>query len=543
MPRAIILTLAAVVSAAAGPACALTPDEIVMVIRRGDPDGARLSRYYSDARNVPRTQIIALDLPATNEISWSVYETRVIKPIRTELTRRKLDESTRCLLILGRVPLGISPDPATTSEEHETKMLKDAVRSGTLEFFQQAWRVEQLARAQMPGRPPDKLDKDHNNFWTIREWYQDSRDRAIQVIEPLPADKRDPLMQRLNAIRLAVEGIKARQREEPKDLLAKDYKQQLEQWKKDQEQIAAAEAEARKSAGGHGPASMRDARRRMQYDKFGLQGAMQQAFDDINELTSSVRASALDSELAMLWQDNYRQFHVHGNPLRGSAIDAKPEKDKPRAGVMVCRLDGPDIAQLMRMVDDGLMTEKVGKGVAGKFCIDTRGLPKEDRDYRYDEMLLNAADWTGRPAAMTMVKDTSILVMPATKANPIGFYAGWGGADAFPSDYQCATGAVTLSLNPQAAGELFKADSTRWTNGWLKVGAAATVGAVLQADPYSFPNATEFAKALLVDGRPLAEAYWMTTPFASWRVILIGDPLYKPAARAPANPNAPKAAP
>jgi hypothetical protein len=59
-------------------------------------------------------------------------------------------------------------------------------------------------------------------------------------------------------------------------------------------------------------------------------------------------------------------------------------------------------------------------------------------------------------------------------------------------------------------------------------GADATIGAV--GEPYlqAFPRADTFFPILMTGRRTLAEAYWMTVPMTSWKLILIGDPLYKP---------------
>jgi hypothetical protein len=62
----------------------------------------------------------------------------------------------------------------------------------------------------------------------------------------------------------------------------------------------------------------------------------------------------------------------------------------------------------------------------------------------------------------------------------------------------------------------------------LEKGVAATLGPV--AEPYvqTFPMPDVFF-GLLIDGRlSLAECYGLSTPFWSWQMVLIGDPLYRP---------------
>ena len=62
----------------------------------------------------------------------------------------------------------------------------------------------------------------------------------------------------------------------------------------------------------------------------------------------------------------------------------------------------------------------------------------------------------------------------------------------------------------------------------LEDGAAAVIGP--SGEPYlqAFP-AMEAFFSLLLEGRfTLAECYAMTIPFRSWRMVLVGDPLYNP---------------
>ena len=69
--------------------------------------------------------------------------------------------------------------------------------------------------------------------------------------------------------------------------------------------------------------------------------------------------------------------------------------------------------------------------------------------------------------------------------------------------------------------------ATFWCIKVLEKGVAATLGPV--AEPYvqAFPPPYLFFKSLL-DGKSLVEAYFFSKPFLSWRMVLVGDPLYCP---------------
>jgi hypothetical protein len=62
----------------------------------------------------------------------------------------------------------------------------------------------------------------------------------------------------------------------------------------------------------------------------------------------------------------------------------------------------------------------------------------------------------------------------------------------------------------------------------LEDGVAATVGPV--SEPYltAFPL-PEIFFSLLIDGSySVAEAYFLSLPYLSWQMVLVGDPVYRP---------------
>ena len=67
-----------------------------------------------------------------------------------------------------------------------------------------------------------------------------------------------------------------------------------------------------------------------------------------------------------------------------------------------------------------------------------------------------------------------------------------------------------------------------WCKRMLEEGVAATVGPV--AEPYvqGFPLPELFFSFLLDGYYTLAESYFLSMPYLSWQMILIGDPLYRP---------------
>ncbi|HRK31493.1 MAG TPA: hypothetical protein PLD59_10480, partial [Tepidisphaeraceae bacterium] len=62
----------------------------------------------------------------------------------------------------------------------------------------------------------------------------------------------------------------------------------------------------------------------------------------------------------------------------------------------------------------------------------------------------------------------------------------------------------------------------------------STLGAV--SEPYlsAFPLADEYVPLLLTGKLTMAEVYWRTAPMTSWKIVVLGDPLYNPFKNAPA---------
>jgi uncharacterized protein (TIGR03790 family) len=92
-------------------------------------------------------------------------------------------------------------------------------------------------------------------------------------------------------------------------------------------------------------------------------------------------------------------------------------------------------------------------------------------------------------------------------------------------------GAVAYHIASSECTTLKQKGSRVWCKRMLEEGAAAVVGPVDEPYVEAFP-VPELFFHLLVDGYyTLAECYSLSTPWLSWRMVLIGDPLYRPFAK------------
>jgi uncharacterized protein (TIGR03790 family) len=107
-------------------AAAVPPPESVAVLYNSAlPESRELARFYREARGIPAENLIALDMPATPDISRADYDDKIARPLRAEFDRRfwwkrGRDRSgltlpfvnrIRVLVTLRGVPLRIQPTP------------------------------------------------------------------------------------------------------------------------------------------------------------------------------------------------------------------------------------------------------------------------------------------------------------------------------------------------------------------------------------------------------------------------------------------------
>jgi uncharacterized protein (TIGR03790 family) len=246
-------------------------------------------------------------------------------------------------------------------------------------------------------------------------------------------------------------------------------------------------------------------------------------------------SASVDSELCLLrsYPDDgpgYRLASWQPNPLFLANRDKKLPFE-PEEIYMVVRLDGPDPATVRRMIDDALHAER--QGLSGIACIDCRyrKIPEEGRlsaYHRYDRFLRLAAEELKRaPGIEDVVLDKGPGLFKPGSCRSVALYCGWYSLSRYVDAFEFVKGAVAWHIASGECVSLHK-ESAQWCRNLLLNGACATLGPV--AEPYlqAFPPPHIFFR-LLLDGRPcLAEVYYLTKPFLSWRLVLLGDPLYRP---------------
>jgi len=264
--------------------------------------------------------------------------------------------------------------------------------------------------------------------------------------------------------------------------------------------------------------------------------------------------AALDSELAVLFQPEPATRHDSdplsglrsrrgwsGNPFHGSregfrafrARQREADPDGPRQ-YLVARLDAerPELAKAL--VDRAMAAERQG-GLQGRFCLDARGPGQSAKGYGRGDWWLRHAAEILRNAGLEGVYDTRPAAMEPGACPAPAIYWGWYQSFDYRGDifgHRFAQGAIGCHMASFAAARLWRGvvregTGGPWCPGLIRDGVAIAIGPV--AEPYlqAFPNTRVFFPRLL-DGWSVGQAYWASISHTSWRMILVGDPLYKP---------------
>jgi uncharacterized protein (TIGR03790 family) len=248
-----------------------------------------------------------------------------------------------------------------------------------------------------------------------------------------------------------------------------------------------------------------------------------------DQVAKAFHGAAVDSELALVREDNYSLDHWLPNKYflghRGKEI-----KNMPQRAMLVSRLDGPSEEIVRRVIDDSHQTEK--EGLRGKAYFDARwpdpGNKKVSGGAFYDRAIHNAARLVEKSKRMEVVIDAKEKLFQPGECPDAALYCGWYSLARYVDAFRWGRGAVGFHIASQECQTLKNKGSQVWCKIMLEKGVAATFGPV--AEPYveTFPLPDIFF-GLLLDGRlSLAECYALANPFWSWQMVLIGDPLYRP---------------
>ena len=231
--------------------------------------------------------------------------------------------------------------------------------------------------------------------------------------------------------------------------------------------------------------------------------------------------AAVDSELSLIGQPEYALAGAIPNPMRATDCAAA---EPP---LFATRLDGPTPEIAKGLVDAALRAER--DGLFGLAYVDTRGL-QEGEDKDGDDWMRAAATELGRAGFFTRVDRAAGTFHPDMPMPYAAFYFGWYRphlcGPMARRGFRFAPGAVAYHLHSGSAARLRK---TRlgWAGPLVTQGAAASMGAVFEPLLLGTPDVGEFVR-LFLSGKTFGESAYAATPYLSWMMTYVGDPLYAP---------------
>jgi len=232
--------------------------------------------------------------------------------------------------------------------------------------------------------------------------------------------------------------------------------------------------------------------------------------------------ASVDSELSIVLYGDYELYRWQRNEFRRGMPSLVFNT------IMVSRLDGPSEQICKGLIDKSIAAEK--KQLKAEACIDSRGLERSRKLYSlgyYDQSLRDLAMLIKFNTDLTVKHEQTKKLFGAGSCPNTAIYCGWYSLGKYVDAFDFVEGAIGYHISSLEAVNLRDANSSQWCPAMLIDGITATIGAVAEPYLHSFPEPDVFFGKLL-NGDCLVEAFYYSKPFNSWRLVLIGDALYRP---------------
>lgn len=527
-----LLACVFVLFAAASVQAALAPGEVGIIAAASSHESRRLADYYAGARGVPKSQILLLEVEPKEVMSRDAWDGKTRPAIRQWLSQNQLESKIRCLVTVGDVPLKID----ARSKEDPGAVQRRAFLQRSREA-----RVKQLAgliglmnglaggEAKAPALAGDAPIRQ------LAAAFEAALKEAQARHQKLPEAERKTADVRFEKIFIGAGGVNAvlemvaRQGESAK--LPEDAARRLE--------LARAQMQGLQ-LGLQALSNLPDSVARdvqvlnMLQQAAGVIGSLRWIDEQLELLDKNETYASFDSELSMVYWPDYPLFRWQPNPLH-YAFDAIPNK---LPTLMVSRLSGPSTDLVMKLIDASIAAEKTG--LAGTVYLDARGIDYDKKKEQpgsygqFDQSLRDLAERLKTHTKLNVVLDNEPQLFQPGQCPDAALYCGWYSLGKYVDAFEWKPGSVGYHMASMEAQTLRDPKSDVWCNAMLRDGIAATLGPTYEPYLASFPLPDDFFPLLLTGRYTLAEIYYRTSPFNSWVMTLIGDPLYNPFKNRPA---------
>ncbi len=239
--------------------------------------------------------------------------------------------------------------------------------------------------------------------------------------------------------------------------------------------------------------------------------------------------AAVDSELALLLVPDYALSEWRPNPEylynRRSKIIYLGQV------LMISRIDAPTPELAQKLIRTAIEVEKTG--LSGKLYLDARGLTGKGAYALFDEDIRKTAQILEQ-SSMPVVLDNRPKLFGQGEAPSAALYCGWYSLGRYKDSFEWSKGAVGYHVASVEAMNIHNPKATYWVKNMIERGVIATLGPVTEPYLDAFPRPSLFFPLLMSGKYTVAEVFAMTSPYLSWRMILVGDPLYNPFRNNPA---------
>ena len=242
----------------------------------------------------------------------------------------------------------------------------------------------------------------------------------------------------------------------------------------------------------------------------------------IDSIKKEQRGASLDSELCLLFRDNYDLAKWLPNPYYFYSHKTLVPFSNKFDMLMVCRIDGPTPELAIQMVHNALEAEKYG--LNGNAYIDARGFDPGQAYGDMDNLLRATAKLLKAKGFNTTLEDTGKLFGKGECPNT-AIYWGWYALQNYQDSFTFVPGAIGVHI---ASTECFSLrGGSYWCPNFIKHGITVTMGPVNEPYLYAFPHPLVFLTSLF-NGSSVVESFYLAQSSLSWQMVLIGDPLYTP---------------
>ncbi len=533
-----ICVLILVLFAFTGAAAALDPSEVLVVANSNSQDSAKLAKVYAKLRNIPEKNLVLVKTTTEYDISFDQYELQILKPIADAMTEQKLHEKIRCIVLMYGVPVRVGQLPpsgelgkvwktlSVTSERTHNRLAIDYLllltvgRDFTNPGTDGLTPIGKLFRSPAPS-PPEQLPEAAAIDKDLRE----TVGRKLTAISKIEDESKKVIASRqLMAVYRDAYGL-----EGLLELLKTNTLPGAPEIETIRGELDKTNAEIKSIL--EKPAGPDNIKALVKLIDTAGGGMKSYAFAsrEAHKINPPKSDASVDSELAMMYLNgHYSREMFLPNPLCWRYPKEALEKIYGRIPrvMLTCRIDGPSSADALRIISASIETEK--KGLKGKLYIDAGG-----RYPAYDENLEKLKKFVERNTKFDQTIDYNNKVFGPKSCPNAALYVGWYSLKKYVPAFTWNEGAVGWHIASFEAMNLRDPTSNEWCVKMIQNGVAATIGAVNEPTLAAFPLPQDFFPLLMTGKYTLAECYWRTNPLVSWKMTLIGDPLYNPFAANP----------